>query len=169
MGFTLIELLTVIAVIVILASILIPTVNSIRTSAMRAKSIAQFNQWITAIEGFHQEYGYYPFAPSSGDARFELNLSQQSRLLFEEVLNGTNRTYNRKGISFYEMSVEEFDAGGNIVDAFGNTQLFILIDSDNDGMLSESGSTFRGKVEVLGLEDDSIGAPRIVTWSEENL
>jgi prepilin-type N-terminal cleavage/methylation domain-containing protein len=72
-AFTLIELLTVIAIIGILAAILIPTTSSARTAAKKAKTRGQFAQWGAAIEGFRQEYGYYPTFETSGAGLNKVN------------------------------------------------------------------------------------------------
>ena len=47
-GFTLIELLTVIAVVGILAAILIPSVEKVRTNALRTKSASNLRQVFAA-------------------------------------------------------------------------------------------------------------------------
>ena len=72
-GFTLLELLTVIAIIGILASILIPTTSSARVAANKAKTRSQFAQWAAAIEAFRQEYGYYPTFENSGAGANKVN------------------------------------------------------------------------------------------------
>jgi prepilin-type N-terminal cleavage/methylation domain-containing protein/prepilin-type processing-associated H-X9-DG protein len=62
-GFTLIELLTVIAIIGILASILIPTVGRVRESAKASKCGSQMRQVTMAMLLFaHDRRGYLPAA-----------------------------------------------------------------------------------------------------------
>ena len=67
-AFTLIELLTVIAIIGILAGIIIPTVGAVKQNALKSKTKAMFSQWVSAMELFRQDYGYYPdvYLPSGG-------------------------------------------------------------------------------------------------------
>src|SRR5258707_15486382 len=74
-AFTLIELLTVIAVIGILAAILIPTTASARVAANKAKTRGQLAQWAAAIEGFRQEYGYYPPFETTAAGRNKFNVN----------------------------------------------------------------------------------------------
>ncbi len=61
-AFTLIELLTVIAIIGILASILIPVVGSVRESARAAKCTSNLRQLVSAALVFDQENGYLPYS-----------------------------------------------------------------------------------------------------------
>lgn len=172
-GFTLIELLTVIGIIVILGAILLPALSGARKSSLKAKSKAQFSQWIAAVEGFRQEYGYYPFLSSSGDTTFAIN-DGGNRVVFETLLNGSDKTLNRKGIRFYTLSGDELvDPGASnssICDAFGNTKLYLLLDGDRDGLIQSSlvAQPIRGSVEVLAVANDLEGYPEVKTWYDRN-
>jgi prepilin-type N-terminal cleavage/methylation domain-containing protein/prepilin-type processing-associated H-X9-DG protein len=69
LGFTLIELLTVIAIIGILASILIPVVGSVRDSARSAQSSSNLRQIGTALLLVEQEEGAFPVSWNYGARR----------------------------------------------------------------------------------------------------
>ena len=145
-GFTLIELLVVIAIIGILAAIIIPTVGSVRTSANKAKTKTQFSQWISAMELYKQEYGFYPLLGSgktgSGLVDTDLFLGE----LTARKADGTKLTStelkaqkNNKGISFYSASDSEILIDGStpyLIDAFGNSKIMVMTDRDRDGIIS---------------------------------
>ena len=59
-GFTVIELLVVIGIIVLLLSILIPTISKIRRASQTAAVKQQINEMQGAIERFYQEQHQYP-------------------------------------------------------------------------------------------------------------
>ena len=134
---------------------------------MKAKSKAQFSQWVAAVEGFRQEYGYYPFLSGSGDTLFVIN-DGSNRTLFEEVLSGKESVYNRRGICFYTLSEDELldpeVEGSPIQDAFGNTSLLLLLDGNRDGRIQVNGYDIRGSAEVVAVEDEGLGYPEITTW-----
>lgn len=145
-AFTLIELLVVIALIGILSAILIPTVGSARVSANKAKTKVVFSQWAVAMEQFKQEYGYYPKVTDSehllSPTLFLAALTGRNHLgmpLPKAELNG-----NTKSIAFYTPTDADFakDAAGAIlnelVDAFGNSDIVVLVDSDGNGMIRGS-------------------------------
>lgn len=59
-GFTLIELLVVVAIIGLLSSVVLASLNSARMKARDTKRMADLVQIRTAIEMFYNDYGYYP-------------------------------------------------------------------------------------------------------------
>ncbi len=59
-GFTLVELLTVIAIIVLLISILVPVVSRARRQAKEAAVQAQLHAIEVGLEMFHTDFGFYP-------------------------------------------------------------------------------------------------------------
>jgi len=141
-GFTLIELLTVIAIIGILAGIIIPSVGAVRNSAKKAKTQAMFSQWASAIELFRQDYGYYPTFGGSGSISLSSNKAK-----FVGLLEGTDDEFNTKGIRYYSFPTDAFvddqgnptgDPDDNLVDSFGNDNIYMVVDSDRNGVIPES-------------------------------
>lgn len=150
-AFTVIELLTVIAIIGMLAAILIPSVNSARTSANKAKTRVQFSQWAAAIASFRNEYGYYPVFDASnkvnggitaaGDHPFHDVLAGRKRDGAALASGGPAAAQNRKLISFYSFPESDFTdaasaAPGLLCDAFGTTDIAVLVDRNLDGVIN---------------------------------
>ena len=59
-AFTLIELLVVIAIIAVLASLIVGLAGLAGRKSKEAQVRAQLNGFITAIERYKSEFGYYP-------------------------------------------------------------------------------------------------------------
>lgn len=62
-GFTLIELLVVVAIISLLSSIILVSLNSARAKARDAKRIEDLHQISIALEMFYDQQGRYPVTP----------------------------------------------------------------------------------------------------------
>ena len=74
-GFTLIELLVVVAIIGILTSVVLASLNTARVKARDAKKIASFRQIQSALEMYYSTNGNYPILlayinPSSGNVNW---------------------------------------------------------------------------------------------------
>jgi prepilin-type N-terminal cleavage/methylation domain-containing protein len=176
-GFTLIELLTVVAIIGILAALVIPTVNSGRASANRAKCRVQFAQWAAAIEAFRHEYGHYPAFAVDDLVNGGAGSDAGSQHVFHDVLAGKRRdgsalpaasaanpqspeAQNRKRIAFFAFTESEFTAEHLLQDAFGNTVIAVLIDRNLDGVIN--GSDYPGGwPAVAGLQPGPAEIPAL--------
>jgi prepilin-type N-terminal cleavage/methylation domain-containing protein len=181
-GFTLIELLTVIAIIGILASILIPTVNTVRKNVNIAASKTVLSQYVNAIQTFRSEYNFYPFTDLLSGSNEVLDLSRATNSeTFIKTLSArdpaTNRSVseggNRRRIRFYEFSDVEFLADTNgevqndrLADRFNNNKIFIAIDTDGDGEIevpdpedNQKKIKLRTRITAYVEADQSINAP----------
>lgn len=176
-AFTLIELLTVIAIIGILASILIPTVGRVREQANIATSKARLSQYMSAIESFKGEYNYYPFSDIAISEQLSLSSVANSREFYETLsardISDNDKVFeggNRRGIGFYSFSeVELSDGAGSsaedtIVDAFDNNNIIIMIDHDGDGLLdvpdpSSPNSTIEIRAKLTAYVETANGNP----------
>jgi prepilin-type N-terminal cleavage/methylation domain-containing protein len=151
-AFTLIELLTVIAIVGVLAAILIPTVNSSRVAANRAKTRVQFNQWAAAIAAFRSEYGFYPLFDGSNTVNggadeiahpFHDVLAARKRNGSALTAGSSAAVQNKKLISFYAFTESDFTDVGSATpnllrDGFGATDIAVLVDRNLDGVINST-------------------------------
>lgn len=153
-GFTLVELLAVIAIIGILAGLLIPTVGMVRTQARLTQSQAFFTQLATACVAYKADYGYYPlFGQPKGTPDTAINLGEAGEAVYQtltgytydgqSILGTPQRNLNRKGRTYFSFSEQDFD-GERVVDAFGNTDIILLLDTNLNGQID------RGVVNASG-------------------
>ena len=183
-AFTLIELLTVIAIIGILAGILIPTIGQVQKRASIATSKAKLSQYLTALQSFKGEYGYYPFSSIlNGDHELDLSSTKSSKSFVEtlsaRLIDNPSRSTagdgNRRRIQFYNFTEDEISDGldyesikaDTIVDSFGNNDIRIVFDHDNDGVVrvpDPDGSItatkeIRASVTAYVKQNEVVGAP----------
>jgi prepilin-type N-terminal cleavage/methylation domain-containing protein len=164
-GFTLIELLMVIAIIGILAGILIPTVGAVRKQANIAASKAQLSSYVSAIEMFKGDYGYYPtFGVTGGGDTIEVSLNSKTAI-FMETLSGRDAAGekssaggNRRQVSYHSFSDSEFFLDDDdtvddtkLADRFNNQNIVIVIDNAGNGVLNPTPTSRELTVPAQGI------------------
>lgn len=184
-GFTLIELLTVIAIIGILAGILIPAVGAARRQVDKAKTRAVYGNWMQALTEYKNTYGFYPKVLRSGSFNLSDAVDRENfiRSLTGKEPDGSKmsdenrRANNRKAKEFYTFTEAEFDEFDRnvIVDAFGNPNIYIVVDIDDNGLIEESdlegtakdrisNEGLRAKIVVYSLANDNPDYVDIFSW-----
>jgi prepilin-type N-terminal cleavage/methylation domain-containing protein len=137
-AFTLIELLAVLVILGVLAAVIVPSVASVRAGVDRARTKVMFNQWALACAQFRQEYGFLPLL--GVDHRLA---TMDDSTAFVRVLSGRNPDGtvvsdpamlggNTRRLAFYTPGATEL-RNGVLADAFGNTEMGVMVDRDGDG------------------------------------
>ena len=159
-GFTLIELLTVIAVIGILASILVPVISSVRTSEKRHRTELLYNEIADAMQNYKLTYGHFPIfaakmtsvtAPDAyGDVSFKLNDSTGFLLhvLSADFLSTdtTYTPYNPRRDRFLQIqdsmlayaNGDSLHANPLVADAFGDTDIGVVVNITGNNSIATS-------------------------------
>ncbi|MGJ8648758.1 MAG: type II secretion system protein [Opitutaceae bacterium] len=187
-GFTLIELLMVIAIIGILAGILIPAVGAVRKQANIAASKSQISNYITAIQMFKGEYGYYPFVTDAADKVVDLSSNSP---LFIQTLSGRNTdgtqisaseaaaVGNRRRMAFHNFSESEYLLDDDdkvdlsqLADRFNNVNIKLMIDASGDGFVlpaptgdAPSAPSSKIKTDVTAWVESTEDYPGYSLWN----
>lgn len=172
-GFTLLEILCVIAVIAILSSILIPSINMAKKSSLSAKSKAQFHQYIFALEAYYHTYGRYPyFFYENGTVNLKEHGEEFVKALsghgpypsYNELTGLEIQKLNPKQISFYHFSEGEFDEKGMLRDGFENPNIYISIDMEGKGLLKINDKPVATKIAIYTQQSDGGGYRDVQSW-----
>lgn len=149
-GFTMIELLAVIAIVTLLAALLFPSVHSVKKSALKARTKAQFQQYSLALEQYRLEHGEYPdFIKKSGENPISLAKNQESFI-------GALR-------EFYNFTEQEFN-NGLIVDALGNPNIYIMADLNEDGIIQTDSQTVHSPIIFYSHNENNLDYANIYSW-----
>jgi prepilin-type N-terminal cleavage/methylation domain-containing protein len=191
-GFTLIELLTVISIIGLLAAMLFPAISGIRKRARQASATTAFTQWAGGITRYKQVYGYYPnlISPSipktDADSLYTLETSTVN-LNFVKALSGRQPTgtplvtndrkfLNRNAEEFCSFGKDDFEDVTNfndnsmLVDRFGNRNIRIILDTDNNTSIrniSVPAGVFSMPEEIRGAAATTGIPARIIIYTTD--
>ncbi|MGF1483667.1 MAG: type II secretion system protein [Opitutales bacterium] len=169
-AFTLVELLTVIAVIGILISILVPVSSAAFDMVKKAQSRNQFKNFSIALTAYKTEYGAYPtfFANEDG---YNINTDTDEFIIALQGRNyegdvpdsAANNRLLKNFYAFNESDFYEYEPASSvrkIADAFGNNGILIAVDVNGNGRL-----------EALPDPDDPLTATvdlqsKVAVWSD---
>ena len=121
-AFTIVELLTVMSIIVILFSLLVPALSRVRRYAKRVNQNAQFHSISAALELFNNEFGAYPpSADPNGYYPGAMQLAEamvgQDRFGFHpDAIQSDFDGFNHYDQSLYRGLLTTFDPQANAVD-----------------------------------------------------
>ena len=189
-GFTIVELVTVIAIISILLGLLISAVFGIQNKAKRAKSEALFGKLITSLSAYRKDNGAYPNignSSDSGDRVIDLNNDEEWKL-FAEIMalslpdgsvienpqtNQSLKKSNPKLKRYFDLQLSELDKiGGSerLVDAFGNPQIYIVVDANLDGRIKAASlpasakKDLRQRIVIYTTDEEDDDFPELKSW-----
>jgi len=102
-GFTLIELLVVVAIIGILSSVVLASLNSARGKARDAKRASDVHQLKTALEFYYNDNGFYPSVTCDncgiGMSALAAPLSPYIKQIADDPLSGQGWQYVRGAVA----------------------------------------------------------------------
>ena len=108
-GFTLIELLTVVAIISVLISILLPSLSVARDRARKVKIQAMLSSIEKALEMFHGDFGQYP---DSGRPADPIDWTASGLTPLPPNLDGTDATQHMSGAHWLARALVGHDYKG---------------------------------------------------------
>ena len=164
-GFTLIELMIVISIIGVLVGLLTPMISNAQKNAVKATSKTLFSNMVNGLERYKDEYGYFPNFLTSRD-RTNLEDGNNAENFVKAVtgvdcdgkkLSQADRAeFNRKSRKFLEFSTNnlvQLKKKWKIVDGFGNPNIYVCVDNDNDGFIKQGFPTVTDGIPADDLRD----------------
>ncbi len=166
-AFTLVELMIVVAIIGVLVGLLFPTISGANKKALASVSKTLLTNIASGLERYNTEYGYFPKFLAQRD-RINLNDGNNAESLVKTLTGrdaenrplsqSDRREFNRKNRNFVEFNSNNLvqkTKGGQwkIVDSFGNPNIYICVDSDNDGFIKQGFPTIADGFSTIEIRE----------------
>ncbi len=164
-AFTLVELMIVIAIIGVLVGMLTPMISGAQKRALATTSKTLFTNMASALERYQGEYGYYPAFLTSRD-RTNLANENFSEGMIKALTGKTaeggklsqsdRREYNRRARNFIDIKSSDIvkkDGKWMLVDSFGNPNIYVCVDADNDGFIKSGFPTIADGFTTTAIKE----------------
>ncbi len=150
-AFTLVELLIVITIIGVLVSLIVPAISNAQKSTLEATTRTLLTNMATALTQYQADYGYFPefltVAP-------RINLAEGSnsencvKALTGKDSDGNaltpedRKALNRRARTYITFNTKNLikpnaESPWRIVDSFENPNIYVCVDDDGDGFISQ--------------------------------
>jgi len=155
-AFTLIELLAVIAIMLMIAGLGIPTMVHQYSRAKRAQAVAQITAIENAIENFKNDMGYYPVTLTEGEYFGDTSTDKTKRKQIIEAISGFDNNKTKLTVywddedwngPYYEFKSKDLDSAGQLLDPWKQPYLF---DATSAGRTIEN----TGFIDILSKGPD---------------
>lgn len=83
---------------------------------------------------------------------------------YEELTVVEKQKLNPKGIAFYRFDKDEFNAEGLLVDAFGNSDIYIGVDTRKEGLLNIKGKKVAARIGIYSQRKDQRMYEDVESW-----
>ena len=140
-------------------------ISNAQKNAVKATSKTLFSNMVNGLERYKDEYGYFPNFLTSRD-RTNLEDGNNAENFVKAVtgvdcdgkkLSQADRAeFNRKSRKFLEFSTNnlvQLKKKWKIVDGFGNPNIYVCVDNDNDGFIKQGFPTVTDGIPADDLRD----------------
>jgi len=184
-GFSLTEVIVVITILLIMFSVLIPSILSVQKKAKQVETEALFGRIINALTLYRKDNGFFPqFENTSvtGDQLISLRdnwtefaeimaLSQADGSLLVDI--SSVKEDNPRLKRYFELNSGDIALTNGLyglVDAFGNPNIFIILDADMNGIIDKSllpepaVQDLRQRIVVYTESEEDKDYPELKSW-----
>ena len=157
-SFTLVELITVMAIILLLVSLLLPAMSYARIQARKYVARQDMTNLQNALLGFRQEYGYFPAPTTWQDLSTTLNGNVNAFTGVSASSGSFASNNNPKAIRFMEFKTNQVNSSGEFLDPWGTKYMVLM---DNGGAaVGKAGWSDLSNGGASGPEDGMVSHPR---------
>ncbi len=164
-AFTLVELMIVIAIIGVLVGMLTPMISGAYKKALSTNSKTFMSNIAAALERYKDDNGDYPKFLTA-EPRVNLDDADNAERLYKALTGKTpeggrlsaadRKELNRRCTNYMDFNMNSIVKKGGkwkIMDSFGNPNIYVCVDADNDGFIKSGFPTRKDGIPASELSE----------------